>query len=177
MALASNIPQPVLARRKVQLEPAQCTPRQVQVQRFLLVAIVLHLVFTPSYVSVKRLNSQHLRLPQTCNKPITCDTELIFTAVATAHKRRRTRVTLLPVLHWLHRFQLEDTCGHFSSDKLAVSLKCLRCCCCCCSCCCCCCCTCVLRQVQYEVQSVLTALSSLSVCLSSLPFLPFCLFG
>ena len=74
-------------------------------------------------------------------------------------------------------FQLEDTCGRFLSDKLAVSLKCPRCCCCCCSCCGCCCCTCVLRQVQYEVQSVLTALSSQSVCLSSLPFLPFCLFS
>ena len=74
-------------------------------------------------------------------------------------------------------FQLEDTCGRFLSDKLAVSLKCPRCCCCCCSCCGCCCCTCVLRQVQYEVQSVLTALSSLSVCLFSLPFLPFCLFS
>ena len=33
VALASSIPQPVLARRKVQLEPAQCTPRQAQVQR------------------------------------------------------------------------------------------------------------------------------------------------
>ena len=65
----------MLARRKLWLEPVQCTPRQVQVQRTLLVAIVLRLVFTPSHVSVERLDlsicvCRHL-VCRSCNKP--CD--------------------------------------------------------------------------------------------------------
>ena len=59
-------------------------------------------------------------------------------------------------------FQLEDTCGRFLSDRLAVSLKgprCCGCCCCCCSCCRCC------WLIQHDVRSVLTALSCLSLCL------------
>ena len=55
-ALAPSIPQPVLARRRIQLEPARCTPRQVQVQRKLLVAVVMHLIFTPFCISVERLD-------------------------------------------------------------------------------------------------------------------------
>ena len=61
-------------------------------QRFLLVAIVLHLVFTPSHVSAERLDlsicvCRHL-VCKSCNKP--CDTGLIFTAAATALQHRRT---------------------------------------------------------------------------------------
>ena len=70
-------------------------------------------------------------------------------------------------------FQLEDTCGRFLSDKLAMSLKCPRCCgcccCCCCSCCGCCWCCCCWLQVQHNAQRVAFS----SFCLPFLPFLSF----
>ena len=63
------------------------------VESFLMV-VILRLVLTPFRVSVERLDlspcvCRHL-VYKSCNKPITCDTGLIFTAAATAHKQRRT---------------------------------------------------------------------------------------
>ena len=63
------------------------------VESFLLVAVILRLVFTSFRESVERLDlstcvCRHL-VCKSCNKPITCDTKLIFTAAATAHKQRK----------------------------------------------------------------------------------------
>ena len=90
-AVAPNIPLPVLARRKIQLEPAQ---------HILLVAVVMHLAFTSLCISVERLEliicvCRHL-VCKSCNEP--CDTRLIFTAAAPGS----SPASALPLRHrWL----------------------------------------------------------------------------
>ena len=110
-ALASSIPLPVLARRKVQLEPARCTPQQAQVQRariFCWWPVVMRLAFTPFCISVERL--EHIICDRLCHRELLLaqrrhvasdDKPVTFEKLVV--ENTQTRVTLLTVLHRRHR--------------------------------------------------------------------------